>query len=211
MVEAIDMILLTKSAKYGKYCTAGIGAHSGRWVRLVTEDAVSRGALGERDMLCRGGGPAAVLDLVCVPIIGRRPGGHQPENVLIDQSRPWIKLGTATLDLVCRLHPPESRKYLLGSKLPFLTEEWMPGFSLTLVEVTGLRVYLNDKRKLKCSFTYNQREYKGVAMTDPDFFHCANEVTFENALLVVSLPDLPYEGKYFKFVAKIFPLNPQQG
>ena len=208
MVNAIDMILLTKSAKYGKYCVAGIDARTGRWVRLVTEDAPSRGALGERDMLCRGAGPAAVLDLVYVPLIGPRPGAHQPENVLIDRSRPWIKLGTATLELVCRLHPPETRKYLLGSKLLFLTEEWLPGYSLTLACVTDLRVYLNDKRKLKCSFTYNTREYKAIAMTDPDFFNIANEVSVGRALLVVSLPDIPYEGKFFKFVAKIFPLDP---
>lgn len=209
MVDMIDIILLTRSAKYGKYCTAGIGARTGRWVRLVTEDAASHGALGEQDMCYRGGGSAAVLDLACVPILGPRPGGHQPENVLIDRSHPWIKLGTATLDLVFRLHPPESRKYLLGGKLPFLTEEWLPGYSLSLVCVTDLRVYFNDKRKLKCSFTYNTREYKGVAMTDPDFFNIADEVTLSRALLTVSLPDIPYEGKYFKFVAKIFPLAPR--
>lgn len=41
-----------------------------------------------------------------------------------------------------------------------------------------------------------------------DFFDIANEVSVGRAMLVVSLPDIPYEGKFFKFVAKIFPLDP---
>lgn len=41
----IKMVVLTKSSKYGKNCVAGINLVNGNWVRLVTNDESSHGAV----------------------------------------------------------------------------------------------------------------------------------------------------------------------
>ena len=40
-----DIIILTESDKNHAFCVAGIDIHTGRWVRLVTEDEDTDGAL----------------------------------------------------------------------------------------------------------------------------------------------------------------------
>ena len=44
-MKVIRMVVLTKSSKYGKNCVAGINLGTGEWVRLVTNDESSHGAV----------------------------------------------------------------------------------------------------------------------------------------------------------------------
>lgn len=204
--QTMDVILLTKSSKFEKYCVAGIDAGTGDWVRFVTEDEESHGAVGNEDMALKGGGTAEILDKVRVPVVGPLPGAHQPENVLLDSGKPWTKLETATLKQVRLLHPPETPRYIMNGKYAATTEDWLPDYSLSMVQVTRLVIYHNDKRKMKCSFTYNGWDYEDISMTDPEFYFDEDRRTIGKALLIVSLPDVPYKEKFYKFVAKVFPL-----
>ena len=78
------MVVLTKSSKYGSNCVAGIDVNSGNWVRLVTEDEISHGAVTDEDLICENGEMVKVLDVIDVPIIRRCHDCIQPENVLLD-------------------------------------------------------------------------------------------------------------------------------
>lgn len=204
--QTMDVILLTKSSKFDKYCVAGIDAGTGAWVRFVTEDEGSHDAVGDKDMALKGGGTAAVLDKVQVPVVGPHPGAHQPENVLLDAGKPWTKLGTATLKQVCQLHPPETPRYIMNGKYATIKEEYLPGYSLSMVQVTDLDIYHNDKRKMKCSFTYNNWKYEDISMTDPAYYFDEDRKSIGKAILIVSLPDAAYKDNFYKFVAKVFPL-----
>ena len=44
------------------------------------------------------------LDVVKVPIIEERPLKYQPENVLIDGDKRWIKTGNISIDKLLEIH-----------------------------------------------------------------------------------------------------------
>lgn len=51
----ITFLVLTKSSKYSGYCVAGIDCKSGNWIRLITEDLQSHGAVGAEDLIYKNG------------------------------------------------------------------------------------------------------------------------------------------------------------
>lgn len=70
------VILLTKSLKNGGYCVAGIDYYTGQWIRLVSGNQETKGALEK----C--GVPYKPLDIVIVDNITPMPIQYQPENYL---------------------------------------------------------------------------------------------------------------------------------
>lgn len=81
------------------------------------------------------------------------------------------------------------------------------GHSLILVKVTGLTIFHPNERSTKATFTYNNTQYNDISVTDPDYYSVQNRWYTKNAILVMSLPESPYNGNYYyKFVAKIFPI-----
>ena len=45
-----EVAILTKSSKHGGFCVAGVDLDTGEWVRLVSDDVQSHGALSRRDI-----------------------------------------------------------------------------------------------------------------------------------------------------------------
>ena len=79
--------------------------------------------------------------------------------------------------------------------------------SLILVKVKKLTIYHPEGRGTKAEFTYNGYRYLNMSVTDPNYYSVEDKWSTDNAILVISLPDSPYNGKYYyKFVAKIFPI-----
>lgn len=200
-------VILTKSAKYGGYCVAGLRAGVRDFVRFVSRDEESVGALTNRHMLCSDGTAAEPLDLVLVPVIGPAPTPRQPENWLVDPSRRWEKLGRVTLGQVCRGCPPRARGRVFGTTGTVLSEKFYPDHSLELVRVSRLTVHREAERKPKGAFICGGGRYEGMSMTDPAYYGPPGDVEVGEALIVASLPERAYNGKYFKFIAKIFPLE----
>ncbi len=199
-----DIIILTKSFKNRKFCVAGINADTGEWIRLVTNDEASRGALSNADMTCLDGSISQPLDIVRVPICREVGTPHQPENVLIAAGKRWAKLGQSTLADVLRLCPASRSSYVFGTQSYKLLEEELPGYSLDLIRVTNLTVF--QEGRLKSDFTYNGRAYRYVSFTDPEYAQVNGKANLGDAYLVVSLPEVPHtDGYYYKFVAKAFP------
>ena len=92
MSKEIDVVILTKSSKNGGYCVAGIDVNNSKWVRLVSSDIESHGALFNQDMQYRNNTFCNLLDVVRVPVLRKDPSEHQPENILIDEEEYWEKL-----------------------------------------------------------------------------------------------------------------------
>lgn len=201
-----DIIILTESDKNHGYCVAGIDIHTGRWVRLVSEDKDTDGALTLEDLTYKNGERCKVLDCVSVPIIEKCRDQIQPENHLLDRSYYLEKISECSLRDVLKLHKPEVHDYILGkNEGHYVTERYVcnaGGKSLVLVEVRNLRIYSNEDGKKKADFYYNFRNYRNFPVTDREYYD--KKVIINSAILVISLTGKVYHEKYFKCIAKIF-------
>ncbi len=208
----IEVAILTKSSKNGGYCVAGIDMNTGEWVRFVSNNEKTHGALSNYDISYAGEHICKPLDVVSVHIVEAVPSAHQPENYLIDSDKYWIKTGECTLSDILKVHPAEVQPYLYGNLGPYVDSKEIDGigYSLTLIKVSCLvlsqTTNINGKPKTKASFTYNGKRYSNMAVTDPHFYSVQDGTIFADAYLVVSLPDTPLpENCYYKFVAQIYP------
>lgn len=207
-----EVAILTKSSKYKGYCVAGIDINTGEWVRFVSDNEQTHGALSVYDISYADRRICKPLDVVLVDVVGAAPLAHQPENYLIDSHEYWRKTGECTLSDVLAVHPAEVRPYLYGNLSPFVDGEEIDdiGYSLTLVKVSSLTINqttnIYGKPKTKASFVYNGKLYTNMSVTDPDFYSVPDGTRYANAHLVISLPDTPIsENFYYKFVAQIYP------
>ncbi len=82
-----EVVILTMSSKNHGYCVAGIDLQNGEWIRLVSDDADTHGALSKEDVRYSDGGCCKPLDVVRVAIDQYTPIEHQPENALIDSTK----------------------------------------------------------------------------------------------------------------------------
>lgn len=201
-----DIVILTKSAKHGKFCVAGIELKTGKWIRLVSSDDDTDGALSNNDMRLLNGGFCEPLDLVRVEIEKAVPEKCQTENHLVVYGKRWVKLDELTIEEIMKVHAPTNRPYIFGNNLPYINGIDYMTYSLVLAEVSKLKMYYNELGSRKVNFEYNSKKYSGISMTDPDYYDL-QEHEFEKAYIVVSIPNNDYNGKYYKFVAKVFPVN----
>lgn len=208
-----EAVILTRSSKIGGYCVAGIDIHTGEWVRFVSDDAKTHGALSRNDIRYRDGRLCKPLDVVAVDIIDSAPLDHQPENFLIDANRYWVKQDEWTISDVNEIHPSEIRPYLYGNVDPYIDNQEINsiGYSLTLIRVSSLIINqvtnIYGKPKTKARFFYNGHWYYNMSVTDPEYYSAPDGTQFDQAYLVVSLPDTPFpENCYYKFIAQIYPL-----
>lgn len=201
----VEAVILTKSSKNGGYCVAGIRTDTGDLVRFVSDDQQSVGALTDSDMEYQDGTVCKPLDLVRIPVLCPVPSPRQPENLLIDGRRYWEKAGEWTLPQILRLHPVERWRQVFGTYGYNLSEEEHPGYSLGLILVTNL--VIQQENKTKASFFYHGSRYQYMSVTDPDYYNTPDGTQIGNACLIVSLPENTYNEKYYKFIAKIFPVR----
>ena len=202
-----DIIILTKSSKNGKYCVAGIDFNTGKWIRLVSDDTDSDGALSECDMRINDG-YCKPLDLVRVEIEKAVPTGCQIENHLVVSGKRWLKLDTLSLDEVLKIHKPKSSYNIFGNSMPYISGIDRMSHSLFLAEVTDLKVYhFNDGReRTRADFIFKRQEYKDIRVTDPEYYKLPDH-NVKKAYIVFSIPNRATNDKYYKFIAKIFPVE----
>lgn len=197
-----DIVVLTKSAKHGGNCVAGIDVNTGEWIRPVK----ARGPILNSDMTCSNGYICKPLDVVRITFLSQQPNGCQTENEEIDTMSKWIYLDTWMLEDVLRIHPSETHTDIFGNYRCTLYEEEKSilSFSLMLIKVSNLEFYtVEESGKTKANFIYNGHRYSNMSVTDRDFFGCEN--SFNSGHLVMSIPNDTLPGyNYFKFVAKVF-------
>lgn len=206
----MDVILLSKSAKHGKYCVAGIHAQTGDFVRLCSEDEVTGGALSLDEMQYDDGSFGATLDVARIFVKGKKPLLTQPENVVIDPNRRWHKIGKCGVTDLDKYFSKESHGLIYGSNSPIATQENVrqSGKSLLLVKANDIVFYKIENAqgvlKSKVDFTVNGTLHEEYSMTDPRFYHVQDREKISNAILLVSIPS---DAPFYKFVATIFTSN----
>ena len=213
-MRTIEMILMTKSSKYGAYCTAGFDCESGAWVRLVSDDEETHGALDD-DMLYDAAARrhADVLDKIRVEIAADVPSAVQRENVLVDGTGKIRIVKRVSLAEAMRLHGCEVREGLFGS-YRYIAEGNVEalGHSLEWVQVENLHLYTmigsSGKPKYKADFEYLGRKYEQFAMTDPQYYN-KGERFIPKAALALSISDDEWSraNGHYIYVARIFALK----
>lgn len=207
----MEMMILTKSSKYGEYCIAGFDCADGKWVRLVSTHEETHGALDDEMLFDKKAGRSAgILDRVQVEIAREAPSAVQPENKLVDGVGHIRILGKTTLKEALQIHPCEARDELFGSHHYMV--EGKPealGHSLEIVRATSLRIYTiegkSGKAKRKMDFECGGRKYTQFAVTDPVYYG-DREVNLTEAALVLSISDDEWSRKngHYIYVARIF-------
>lgn len=203
-----EVAILTMSSKNGGYCVAGIDIKNGKWIRLVSDDKNTHGALSKEDVRYSDGRYCKPLDVVRIAVDQYTPIEHQPENALIDSTKYWKKIRTTCIEDILKIHPAESHDVLLGNQYAYITEAgiYKVFHSLVLVKVTNFTIVKFGQRT-KANFTYRGTQYSNISVTDPEYYSVPDSWHTENAVLVISLPESPYNGNYYyKFISKIFPI-----
>ena len=204
----MELVILTKSSKFGNYCVAGIDVRTRRWVRLVTDDESVDGALTDDD--CRYADNSVMRELDMVNVFDAVPCGgktHQSENHLFDTRRGLQKTGTFSVPELKLLLPVHPYPFALGSQNEKIARrELNIDHSLELIAVSDLYLRHNEKRKLKASFVYQGLQYENFSVTDPALY--GRNQYIPRAILAISLGNHPASnGYYYKFLAKCYPLN----
>ena len=208
------VLILTKSAKTGGYCVAGIDVNTRQWIRLVTDNAEVHNSLTDDNMVCSNGRICNKLDVVEVEFIRNAPAPHQPENALINQAVPFRYLYSyESIEHALRqlnIRPIEPQ-YLYGSSSRCISSDNIDSYrcSLCLFKVHDLEIQnsaTNGKRN-KVGFSYHGSSYNQFSMTDRDYYFRSSPDSISEAYIVASIPTVPFElnDSYYKFVSAIYP------
>ena len=168
-------VILTKSYKNGGYCVAGIDVNTGGWIRFVSSNMATHGAVTEEMMSYKDNSCCKIGDIVKVQVIGPAPTPHQPENYLIDEDYYWKKEGEMNLDGLLNLHNCENAYYpfIFQDSWSYIEDNALGEVdqSLVMVEVSQLTinpVYNGAPVTGKCEFLYRGHWYKYMSVTDPN-------------------------------------------
>lgn len=215
----LDMVILTASAKKSKLgrdgdCVSGINLKNKQFVRLVADeegDSIIKGNLSYQGMKIN------YLDIITVSG-SYHPLEIQKENFVLKKIKNYSGKQSSIKDIMSYL-PYVDNANLLQDIEDNVSIEKAKKFSgsLMLIVVEDVKIYKicsnnaeeNKKVKTKIDFTYDDNEYKEYYVTDRDYFSFPDEcLNYKRALLVISTSEKPYvDNKYYKFVAKIFPLS----
>lgn len=214
-----QICILTKSYKHGGFCVAGIDVATKEWVRIVNSTDPNTDELRKEQLLVDGK-VIECLDVIEYDFIQNVPNACQVENWLLNARITPRYIKTLTLeDLVKIIKLDRDNDFILNNA-NLLNADEIKSISRSLyiyhvkslkIDATTYESYGEIKFKYKCSFVYNDKLYSNISLTDPIYRDISNDgVNLDNALIITSLPCVPYgDGLYYKFVAKIIPINPE--
>lgn len=207
------IIVLTKSKKHSGYCVAGIDYETGEWIRLVSSDSETEGAVPLEHLQYANGETLEVYDIIICRLLRNCGTIVQPENCLYDESEKWKKVGKSNLDEVIKIHGYDSMDYVFENNDTKLPSNWIfsGNPSLCLLKVTDASVWVKtfENKKITLNFTYDDIQYRYMSISQIDLLnHYTNEIDglypLGTVTVVFSLTDKYYRnGKYYKVVAQI--------
>lgn len=80
-------------------------------MRIVSDDPVISEAVFADDMRFEDGTLPQLLDIVRVPVLGRRPNYYQPENYTLDNRYYWSRIGRANAAEVAANYATDRPEY----------------------------------------------------------------------------------------------------
>ena len=207
------IIILTKSKKHSGYCVAGIDYETGEWIRLVSSDLETEGAVPCEDLQCSNGETLEVYDIIMCRLLRKCGTIVQPENCLYDETVKWKKVGKSNLDEVIKIHGYDSVEYVFENEDTKLPADWIfsgnPSLCLLKVKDASIWVKTFEDKKISLNFTYDDVRYKYMSISQIDLLNYYRNNTDDSyplgtVTVVFSLTDKYYwNGKYYKVVAQI--------
>lgn len=207
------IIILTKSKKHSGYCVAGIDYETGEWIRLVSSDLETEGAVPWEDLQCSNGETLEVYDIIMCRLLRKCGTIVQPENCLYDETVKWKKVGKSNLDEVIKIHGYDSVEYVFENEDTKLPDDWIfsgnPSLCLLKVKDASIWVKTFENKKISLNFTYDDIQYKYMSISQIDLLNYYRNKTDDSyplgtVTVVFSLTDKYYwNGKYYKVVAQI--------
>ena len=200
---------------WGRFCVAGIDIKSGMWVRFIGYGDGE--PLDDSQMLfINDGGSCEPLDISRIRIARELPRRNHTEDYMIERDM-WLRLGRMTIQEVLRVHPEEEYRFIFGNDREYVTDKEMSElrhrYSLILIRAENMTLHtersMEGKLKIRAEFVHHGREYRYIRVTDPDYEPqtLGASMIIGDAYLVMSMPVNPFKGRYYKLVAKIFPLR----
>lgn len=207
------IIILTKSKKHSGYCVAGIDYETGEWIRLVSSDLETEGAVPWEDLQCSNGETLEVYDIIMCRLLRKCGTIVQPENCLYDETVKWEKVGKSNLDEVIKIHGYDSVEYVFENEDTKLPADWIfsgnPSLCLLKVKDASIWVKTFEDKKISLNFTYDDIQYKYMSISQIDLLNYYRNKTDDSyplgtVTVVFNLTDKYYwNGKYYKVVAQI--------
>lgn len=205
--KVYEILILTKSAKHSALCIAGLDLDSNRLIRLVAD--ASGKEINRYDFRAN---ETTIKILDKIQIIGvEAPLKIQTENIILHKINKIIgqcDLQTANNIMSSVINNGDLLKtqdYAI-SRLDIANYDK----SLMIAEVRNFETKTITKmdgvQKRKARFMYEGLFYCDMSITDPDYFNLKEEIQYDKCKIVLSLPEDDFNGKYFKFIAKVFPL-----
>ncbi|MEG0368931.1 MAG: hypothetical protein RR593_02900 [Hungatella sp.] len=106
------IIILTMSDKHTGYCVAGIDCETGKWIRLLSDDRQTEGAVPNKWLYYQDGSRIQIYDVIECELLCPVPTNVQPENWLYDARVKWEKVGTSNKAEVWALHGSDNPEYV---------------------------------------------------------------------------------------------------
>lgn len=207
------IIILTKSKKHSGYCVAGIDYETGEWIRLVSSDLKTEGAVPWKDLQYSNGETLEVYDIIMCRLLRKCGTIVQPENWLYDETVKWEKVGESNLDEVIKIHGYDSVDYVFENEDTKLPADWIfsgtPSLCLLKVKNASIWVKTFEDKKISLNFTYDDIQYKYMRISQINLLNDYRNKTDDSyplgtVTVVFSLTDKYYRnGKYYKVVAQI--------
>ena len=206
------VLLLAVSCRNGGLCPGGLDLDNpSQWIRIVRDDGRAGAVQGHEIDFAK---PLDIIEFDGRPM----PQGKQQENWVIHNNS-CRKVGSETEDVLEWAYQKYSYKDFWGNFRTYLNEVEFAAVKVpseSIMKVSNVRIYKNNWNRAKIDFNWKRANDRifGVSMTDPDFYDRIREgeVTFDNALIIISIPKEidefvnPNTGEKqaYKFVSKIF-------
>jgi hypothetical protein len=189
----------------------------GGWIRPVSKRPA--GELLDNDRCFSNKKDPSLLDVITIEMIKPQPDGFQTENHLIDDTRWWTRVRSATLGELRQaldvvegdLWDNSSSSYNGLNDRVEETQALGLESSLKLIEVNDLKIegliegaeFGNPRRKVRGEFTLNEVSYR-LSVADPivesEFVDGTHDIG--RAILCISLGE-PYGGHAYKLIAGV--------
>lgn len=189
-METFSIVVLASSYKNGERCIAGkrvvkkdqnTWTYSHNWVRPVTTNVATHGAIPAQFYWRTKGSELKPMDIITVGFDEHAPEDGQPENRKIDETQNWVYEGRYKTDVVNRLiDTPDDIWVDATTSIDKVSQAYTASGkvdqSLYLIEAANIEFELtNDfnpfdgrnKRKMTVRFDYNGVNYSSIRVTDP--------------------------------------------
>ena len=209
--QTMNVLVLTKSAKHHELCVAGIDLNTNKLVRLVADE---NGKEIKKTNFKVGNKEVRIFDKITINGTPA-PLKIQTENVILNKIDTIVehyeadKADKAMSSIINNGDLLKTNDYAISHKDISNYDK-----SLMVVEVSDFETKITEnnegKLKTKASFLYNKEKYNNISVTDSNYFKTVQK--HKKCKIILSIPETQYpkddiNGKHFKFVAKIFPIN----